>query len=261
MNTERTGARLDENERLLRELVELRGQDVVRAGDSARSYDELHGQGHLRQMDSFYKWLLSLLRPGQGQVLLDVSCGQGALLQFAEQAGLRAVGLDLSPGAVSIAHRQAPGAVVSVADAERLPYACDTFDFATNIGSIEHYFHPHWAVHEMARVLRPEGVALILLPNTFGLLGNVFHVWRKGDVFDDGQPLQRYGTPAQWRRLMTSNGLQVVRTVKYERAWPRTRGDLLWYLRRPHKLGRVLLAPLIPLNLASFLVYLCRKAP
>ena len=102
---------------------------------------------------------------------------------------------------------------------------------------------------------------MILLPNTFGLLGNVLHVWRTGDVYDDGQPLQRYGTNAQWRKLLELNGLQIVKTIRYEREGPRTWGDLVWYLRRPHRLGRVLLAPLIPKNLSSFLVYLCRKAP
>ena len=259
MSSQQTGAPPDESQRLIQELVELRGRQIVLAEDSAQSYDELHGEGHLRQQDSFYKWLLSLLGPRPGQSLLDVSCGQGLLLDFAGQASLKVVGMDLSSSAVTIARRQVPPPFVCVADAEHLPYPDATFDYATNIGSIEHYFQPHWAIREMARVLQSDGLALILLPNTFGLLGNILHVWRKGDVFDDGQPLQRYGTPGQWRRLLELNGLQVVRTMKYERARPRTKEDLLWYVRRPHKLARVLLTPFIPLNLASFLVYLCHK--
>jgi ubiquinone/menaquinone biosynthesis C-methylase UbiE len=227
--------------------------------ESSRNYDELHAVGYLRQRDSFYRWLVSLLHARRGQTLLDVSCGQGPLVHFALKAGLRAVGLDLSPSAIAIAARQVPSALISVADAEQLPYADNTFDYATNIGSIEHYFHPHLAVREMARVLHPDGLALILLPNTFGLLGNVLHVWRRGDVFDDGQPLQRYGTYAQWRRLLELNGLYVAKTIKYEREWPRTWEDLLWYMMRPYKLGRALLTPLIPTNLTSHLVFLCRK--
>jgi 2-polyprenyl-3-methyl-5-hydroxy-6-metoxy-1,4-benzoquinol methylase len=251
----------DENARLLRELVELRAERVDSAADSACNYDELHAAGHLRQRDSFYRWLLSLLRPRPGQTLLEVSCGQGMLVHFSAQAGLRVAGFDLSSSAVAMAAKRAPSALVSQADAERLPYPDNTFDYVTNIGSLEHYFRPHWASLEMARVLRPEGQALILLPNTFGLLGNILHVWRTGDVHDDGQPLQRYGTYAQWRRLLEGNGLHVSRVVKYEREWPRTREDILWYALRPHKLGRVLLTPVIPLNLTSFLIYLCQKAP
>jgi ubiquinone/menaquinone biosynthesis C-methylase UbiE len=250
----------DDDSCLLRELVELRGHRIDSTADTARAYDELHAEGHLRMRDSFYKWLLTLLRPQSGQSLLEVSCGQSPLMHFGSKAGLRVAGLDLSPSAVQIAASQVPSAPLCVANAERLPYPNNTFNFVTNIGSVEHYFHPDRAIRDMARVLRPDGLALILLPNTFGLLGNILYVWRRGDVFDDGQPLQRYGTQGQWRRLLELNGLHVVRTVKYEREWPRTWKDFWWYALRPHKMGRALLTPLIPTNLASFLVFLCQKA-
>jgi ubiquinone/menaquinone biosynthesis C-methylase UbiE len=260
MDAEERGAQSEGARRLLGELVELRGRQIQSMADSARSYDELHAEGHLRQRDSFYIWLLSLLSPKRGQMLLDLSCGQGRLLRFAAAAGLRTVGFDLSPQAAWTAIQAVPQALVSVADAQQLPYADSTFHFVTNIGSLEHYFQPHLAVQEMARILRPDGLALVLLPNTFGLLGNILHVWRTGDVFDDGQPLQRYGTVAQWRELLERYGLRVTATIKYERAWPRTWEDLVWYILRPHKLARAFLTPLIPLNLASFLVYRCEKA-
>lgn len=249
-----------QNEQLMRELVELRGPGIRQTSDSAVSYDELHAAGHLRQRDSFYKWLVSLLQPQPGQRLLDVSCGQGSLLRVGQEAGLVVTGLDLSARAVAVARLETGGqGDLVVANAERLPYRDSSFDYVTNIGSVEHYSHPGRAVAEMARVLDPDGVALILLPNTFGLLGNILHVWRHGDVFDDGQPLQRYGTRSQWCRLLEMNGLQVVRTSRYERALPRTWPDLAWYMARPYRLGRALLAPFIPLNLSSFLVYRCRK--
>jgi SAM-dependent methyltransferase len=254
----------------MRALVELRGRRIETAADSAHSYDALHDGEALRQRDSFYLWLLGQLpAPGgratlRGKRLLDVSCGQGSFLRSARQAGLHVAGIDLSSSAIALAARDlgqgSPSALLAVADAQRLPFENNAFEFVTNIGSIEHYFRPDLAVREMARVLRPDGSALILLPNTFGLLGNILHVWRTGDLFDDAQPLQRYGTNRQWRSLLELHGLRVIRTIRYERAWPRTRQDLLWYARRPHKLGRVFLAPLIPTNLSSFLVYECQKA-
>ncbi len=251
---------LDENAKLMQGLIELRGQRIASAADSARSYDELHAEGHLQQSDSFYRWLLSLLRPRSGQMLLDVSCGGGALLAAASQKGLRVAGLDLSPWAAHTAAMRLSEARIVVADAEQLPYADNMFDYLTNIGSVEHYLHPHRAIREMARVLHPDGLALVLLPNTFGLLGNIFHVWCKGDVFDDGQPVQRYGTRVQWCKLLELNGFRIARIWKYERARPRTWKDLGWYAKHPGRLVRVLLTPFIPLNLASFLVYLCQKS-
>lgn len=251
----------EQSEQLMRALVELREPGIARLSDSASSYDALHTEGQLRQRDSFYKWFVGLLQPQAGQRLLDVSCGQGALLKFGQEAGLVVAGLDLSSKAVAVARVQTKGkGGLVVANAEQLPYADGSFDYVTNIGSVEHYFRPGQAVAEMARVLHPDGLALILLPNTFGLLGNILHVWRTGDVFDDGQPLQRYGTPGQWRKLLEMNGLAVQRTLKYEREWPKTWSDMAWYAAHPHKFGRAILSWIIPTNLTSFLVFRCRKA-
>lgn len=251
----------DDNALITRGLVEIRGRQIDTIARSLAAYDKLHAIGLLRQRDSFYKWLLSLLHPVAGRRFLDVSCGQGPLLHFAALARLDAYGVDIALEAIRQAHNTSGDDLRShVGDAELLPYPDDTFDYVMNIGSIEHYLHPWQAILEMSRVLKPDGLACILLPNTFGLLGNILHVWRTGDVFDDGQPLQRYGTRRQWQRLLDENGLTTVRVAKFERAWPRTRADALWYALRPHKLFRVLITPFIPLNLASFLVFLCRKA-
>jgi SAM-dependent methyltransferase len=128
----------------------------------------------------------------------------------------------------------------------------------TNIGSVEHYFQPEAAIREMSWVLKPGGKACILLPNGFSLFGNVKYVWQVGDVFDDGQPLQRYNTRLGWHNLLAENGLEPFKTVKYEREWPCTPADYLWYLRRPMKILKLLITPFIPVNLANSIVYLCR---
>ncbi|HSO71037.1 MAG TPA: class I SAM-dependent methyltransferase [Thermodesulfobacteriota bacterium] len=241
-------------------LIELRSHEVETSTDCLSAYDQLHEEGYLQQKDSFYKWLLSLFPLCPGKQILDISCGRGRLLHFAQEARLKTTGIDLSPAAVKAASQVAPSSNLTVANAENLPFKKGLFNYLTNIGSLEHYFNPARAIKEMSRVLAPTGLALVLLPNTFGLLGNIFHVWRTGDVFDDGQPLQRYGTPVQWSTLLQENGLRVIRVIKYEREFPRTWRDGCWYLLHPHKLVRVFLSFLVPQNMASFLVYLCRKA-
>jgi SAM-dependent methyltransferase len=245
---------------LMQGMVEIRGKHIESIEASLAAYDRLHSTGYLRQKDSFYRWLTGLLRPSPGKRLLDISCGQGGVLHFAVEVGMQTFGLDLSPAAVTKVKELNLGAAVNVGDAERLPFGDNTFDYITNIGSLEHYFRPCDAVQEMSRVLQSDGLACVLLPNTFGLLGNILHVWRTGDVFDDGQPLQRYATLRQWQRLLEENGLCVTRVIKFEREWPRTWADIQWYLLRPHKLVRIILSKFIPINLASFLVFLCCKA-
>lgn len=183
------------------------------------------------------------------------------MVEFARQRGAKAFGLDFSLTACKHA-RQRTGAFILSSDAQRLPFPTATFDAATNIGSLEHFERMDVAVQEMKRVLKPGGKALLMVPNTFGLRWNVQYAWRTGDVDDDGQPLQRYGTRRQWESLLEQNGLKVLMVLGYEheRAWPRTRKDWLGYLRHPRRLiSLALVVPLIPVNMAGQFVFICQS--
>jgi hypothetical protein len=116
-------------------------------------------------------------------------------------------------------------------------------------------------MREIARLLKPTGRACILLPNAFGLLGNIRRVWETGEVFDDRQPLQRYATRNTWEAALRRGGLAVEQLVPWgEFNAPRTLGDLVWTLRRPQKLLRAALAALTPINLANHFVFICKRA-
>ena len=100
------------------------------------------------------------------------------------------------------------------------------------------------------------------MPNAYGLFGNIQQVLLRGEVFDDGQPLQRYATRRTWETLLARGGLQVERLVPYsEFNLPRTARDWFWLARRPQKIVRALLTKNAPLNLANHFVFLCRRAP
>ena len=67
-------------------------------------YDRIYSTRGIRQLDSFYKWILDQIRPRPGARLLDVACGEGTLSHFAEaRYGVRALGSDLSVSALQIA--------------------------------------------------------------------------------------------------------------------------------------------------------------
>ena len=242
-------------------MIELRPAEVDDVRGSGRHYDALYSDDfsgwETGQIESRYLWLLGLLRLGPGETLLDVSCGNGYLLRAGHPRNLQVYGIDISVIGLHQAAGRAPEAGLVCGDAERLPVADDVFDCVANIGSLEHYLDPALAVAETARVLKPGGKALVLVPNAYGLFGNVLHVLRTGDVFVDPQPLQRYGTRRCWERLLTRNGLTVVEVLGYDRELPRTWRDLARYLRHPARLARAMLSPLIPTNLADSLVYLC----
>lgn len=221
------------------------------------AYEEIYRGRPIRHTDSLYRWILNLLRPQSGRTLLDIACGQGRLPQLAAQRGLRAYGMDLSAHAVMAGRGR--GVQLIVADGQQLPYEDETFDYATSVGSLEHYVEPAEGIEEIARVLAPTGLACILVPNTYSLLGNVLHAWHTGRTADDGQPIQRFAARYEWQDLLQDRGLVVLRTHKYECEPPMSLRDVFGYLQRPKAFVRLLLTPVLPLNLSNSFVYICAK--
>jgi len=240
-------------------MIEIWHSKKQDAGESQGAYDDIYNNEGIHQLDSFYLWLLSLLNPYPGRRLLDVSCGQGALVNFARRAGVTAYGLDFSSAAIRRAHMDVGAACFVVGDGAHLAFPDESFDYVMCIGSLEHFIDPLAGMREICRVLHKNGSACILLPNTFSILGNVHYACKCGDVFDDGQPIQRYNTHLGWKHMLAQSGLSVDRVIKYELPWPRTHTDWWWYLRRPRKIIHLLVGLAIPLNLANCFVFLCSR--
>jgi ubiquinone/menaquinone biosynthesis C-methylase UbiE len=99
--------------------------------------------------------------------VLEVGCGLGTDgAQFAK-AGAIYTGIDLTEAAVDLARRrfelfQLPG-TFRVADAERLDFPDNTFDIVYSHGVLHHTPDTAAAVHEVHRVLRPGGKAVVML--------------------------------------------------------------------------------------------------
>ena len=158
----------------------------------------------------FYAWLFDLLQAEQNSCLLDVACGQGAFLAFAAERGLPVTGVDVSTVAVEAARARVPIATVLVSDGESLPFDDATFDRVTCIGSLEHFPDPGAGVAEMARVLRPGGMAVVFVPNLF-FLGHVWFGLRHGtQPSEGGQAFSEVFLSSQgWKDLLTEAGLEV----------------------------------------------------
>ena len=168
-------------------MLEIRHDEMDRTADTRKRYNAIYREDGILLRDSFYLWLVSLLDPQPGRILLDISCGQGRLVRFARDHGLRAVGMDFAVDAVRIGlESESPESGWAVADGERLPVRDNAVDYVTHIGSLEHYQDPQAGIGEIERVLKPGGVACILLPNSFGLFGHIKHGVQSGESFADG---------------------------------------------------------------------------
>ncbi|MFQ3649996.1 MAG: class I SAM-dependent methyltransferase [Gemmataceae bacterium] len=108
------------------------------------------------------------LFPLDGFQLLDLGCGHGMAAIVAARAGACVTALDLSAGYLAEARRRAeanqvPGIHWIQADAEHLPFRDQQFDRIWGNAILHHLDMDRVAV-EIARVLRPGGVAVFCEP-------------------------------------------------------------------------------------------------
>jgi len=212
------------------------------------SYDALFRRAPLRDSDAHYAWIARVLSPERGKTLLDIACGGGYFLREALDRGALAVGVDISTEALKIARENAPGAALFCGNGESLPFGDGAFDYAVNLGSLEHFLDPVRAVREMARILKPGGRAVLLLPNSHFLL-TIVNVWRTGSTGRrTEQEVDRWATRGEWTGLLVENGLRVLSVLKYNYRLP---GMPLKYR---------LIRPFIPRDLSYCFLFVCGKA-
>lgn len=111
----------------------------------------------------------------QGRDILDLGCGYGGrTLYYAERsAGSRVTGVEISEAMVQRCRRfaenhRAETTTFRVAFAEALPFDDCTFDLIISFDVLEHVEDPVRTFHEIARSLRPGGLALLVFPSYLG---------------------------------------------------------------------------------------------
>jgi ubiquinone/menaquinone biosynthesis C-methylase UbiE len=116
---------------------------------------------------------LTLLRPREGETVLEVGCGPGfALADLAHAAGTsgRVRGLDLSPRMVALARRRlaqansGPTSRVDQGDIRSMPFPSTSFDACFVSFTLELLSAPDMvrALAECKRVLRPDGRLVVV---------------------------------------------------------------------------------------------------
>jgi len=104
---------------------------------------------------------LSMLPDVDGQLGLDIGCGEGHNTALVAARGAKVVGMDISPCfAKAAAERRKAGqgqVEVVLGDGLSLPFPDEAFDFAVAFMSLMDVPEPARALQEAARVLRPGG--------------------------------------------------------------------------------------------------------
>jgi SAM-dependent methyltransferase len=104
---------------------------------------------------------------GKGERLLDIGCWDGRFLEKIRDAGLykELVGADLVLEGVNLVREKGFDAYVVDLNAGTLPFPDNHFDAVTIIAVLEHIFDPYSIIREIRRVLRPNGILVIDVPN------------------------------------------------------------------------------------------------
>lgn len=99
---------------------------------------------------------------------LDVGCGTGYTLSKARKLGFSAIGIEPEIGKDGVTVRidsiQNLNELIQVGVAEYLPFKNDEFDIVYSSHSLEHFQDRNLGLTEMSRVLKPNGIAVIVVP-------------------------------------------------------------------------------------------------
>jgi ubiquinone/menaquinone biosynthesis C-methylase UbiE len=102
--------------------------------------------------------------------LLEIGCSMGTdLIQLARK-GMQVTGVDLTDEGIALAKKRfelygLPANLI-VGDAEQLPFEDNTFDVVYSFGVLHHTPDTQKSIDEVRRVLKPDGIAVIMLYNT-----------------------------------------------------------------------------------------------
>lgn len=164
---------------------------------------------------------LGLVLPRPGAAYLDVGCGPGVLtglLADRVRAG-RVVGVDVTDLGVPFEHRK-----VDLDADPTLPFPDATFEVVTCLETLEHVHDTDRLVREIARVLAPDGYAIVSVPRLDALLAILMLGAGMQPLAVECSLRRRYGAPGEpaqvsghvshftlraLRSLLRANGLEV----------------------------------------------------
>jgi len=154
--------------------------------------------------------LLRLLEIKKGEVILDLACGQGFFAREFAKSGAKVIGSDISPELIEIA-KQDKTVQYHVSEANKLGYISNqTIDKVTVVLSLQNIQNASEVIHEIERVLKPEGKLLMVLNHP------AFRIPKQSTWAWDGK--------TQYRRLdaYLSESMEKIQMHPGDKPWEKT---------------------------------------
>ena len=176
---------------------------------------ELKLEDWLQSGHNFYLSLVEKSRPAKGK-LLDVGAGAGGLLMAAKERGWAPTGYDVKGKITQLAARQW-GLPYVFGDFTKVRWKASSFDAVTLHQVLEHLKAPESYLKTIHRLLKPEGVLFLGVPN-IGSLSSRFKFFlekaglrkkKVGSYYDTHHHLW-YFTPRPLVQALENQGFKVV---------------------------------------------------
>jgi demethylmenaquinone methyltransferase/2-methoxy-6-polyprenyl-1,4-benzoquinol methylase len=135
----------------------------------SENYDGLNRVISLGIDVKWRKEVVQIVGKNNPKQILDIATGTGDLaIMMAELKPDKIVGLDISSGMLEVGKQKITEAKLSnkiemiVGDSEEMPFKDNTFDAITVSFGVRNFANLHKGITEIARVLKPTGVLVIL---------------------------------------------------------------------------------------------------
>ena len=160
------------------------------------------------------RWVKIIRKYKASGKLLDVGCGAGFFLEYAEKY-YDTHGIDISEYSIREAKQRTHTAKLSIGDVTCLDYKNDYFDIVTCFDLLEHLPNPKLAIQELYRVLKNEGVLIIRVPNT----DSIGVKWKKDEWFGYRDKMHvSLLSNGEWIDLLNANSFEI-QEVFYDGLW------------------------------------------
>lgn len=179
--------------------------------DYASFYEQERREGYYSSINSLE--FGKIKQYAQGAKTLEVGCGTGLILERTHKVAEKAIGIDISDGMLEVCRNK--GLNVQKASAIKLPFEDDAFDLVYSFKVLAHIPEIEKAIHEMARVLKPDGRMVLEFYNPISFKGLNSKL---RDTIKRGNPVFiRYDRPKDIRRYLPDKARVI--SVRGVRIW------------------------------------------
>ncbi len=108
------------------------------------------------------KAVREILQPRRGQKILDAGCARGRFASHIAKTGADVFGVDITGTFIQAAKANVPEGTFAQGSLSALPFANNAFDAVYCVEALQHLPDTANAVSELARIIKPGGVLLVI---------------------------------------------------------------------------------------------------